>query len=425
MRSLYFGVALTMLAALSLTLLSFGLISDYMDRQYIVPVFEAMDQLQLESARAAFENGGRTQLGAYTAELDRRFGTGHYLTDARGTDIVSGKSLARLLPPTPQDHSRGFVGGRFIVTQRSGDGLYWLVSAGPPKEQGIPFRLYALVAIGMTIALSLAAALGIVLPIRRLTQAVRRFGRGELAIRTRFHRRDEIGTLSQAFNEMAGRIERLVTGERRLLQDISHELRSPLARLKLAIRLARTARNRETALDRVERDVDRIAVLTADLVEVARVEGEAPPLQPDRIDLGELLREAMEDSNTERTTVFHWHLRHGGEIVCDRELLRRTLENIMRNAIRHSPLETSIDIATESQPGKVIISIRDYGTGVPEAELERIFAPFYRVDEARDSSSGGLGLGLAIARSTIHRHGGTITAHNANPGLRVDIALPV
>jgi signal transduction histidine kinase len=357
-------------------------------------------------------------------ELDRRFGTSHYLVDAHGIDAVSGKSLAGLLPAVPDDHSRGFFRGRFIVTRKSGDGRYWLVSVGRRKEQSLPFGPYALVAIGMALALSLAAAFGIILPIRRLTQAVRRFGRGELAIRTAFHRRDEIGTLSRAFNEMADRIARLITGERRLLQDISHELRSPLARLKLAITLARTAADREGALDRVERDVDRITALTADLVEMARMEGEARALEPEWIDLGDLLREAAEDCNIARTAAIHWQLRQEGEIVCDRELLRRAVENILRNAIRYSPPEAPIDIATINRAGTVVISIRDRGTGVPENELEQIFTPFYRVDEARDTRNGGLGLGLAIARNAVLRQGGAITAHNANPGLRIDVTLP-
>jgi signal transduction histidine kinase len=414
-----------MLGSLSLTLLTFGLISDYMDRKYVVPVFEAMDQLQLENARAALASGGRPAVTVYMAGLDRKFGPGHYLVDARGTDIVSGRNLASFLPPPPDDRSRGFILGRFVVTQKAADGRYWLVSAGPQKERQRLFMPYALVAIGMTALLSLTAALGIVLPIRRLTKVVQQFGRGELASRARLRRSDEIGALARSFNEMAGRIERLVTSERRLLQDISHELRSPLARLKFAIKLARTAPDRDAALDRVERDVDRITVLTADLVEMVRVEGETRSLHLETVNLGKLIEEVVEDCNTEPQHGVRCDVRLDHEIACDRELLRRAIENVFRNAIRHSPDQAPIEIAAEQRAGNTTVSIRDSGSGVPEENLDRIFAPFYRVDEARSAANGGIGLGLAIARSAIHRHGGAITAHNANPGLRVDIILPV
>jgi len=420
MRSLYLGVALAMLGTLSLTLLAFGLISDAMDRTYLVPVFEAMDQLELESARTALASGGRSALGAYMTRLDSRFGTDHYLVDARGTDVVSGKNLAAFLPVPPADRSRGFIGGRFVVTSKAADGRYWLLSVGPQKERQWPFTPYALVAIGMTAVLSLAAAVGLILPVRRLTHTVQQFGRGELTSRAQSRRRDEIGALARSFNEMADRIERLVTGERRLLQDISHELRSPLARLKLAIRLARTAPDRSAALDRVERDVDRLAALTAELVEMAR--GEMRSLQLEKVNLRGLIEEAVEDCNAEPPRDIRCDIRLDGDIACDRELLRRAIENVLHNAVRYSP--GPIEIAASRDGSGATISIRDFGPGVPDSALDRIFAPFYRVDEARDAAGGGIGLGLAIARSAVHLHGGTITAHNADPGLRVDITLP-
>ena len=422
MRSLFIGVAVAMLGTLSLTLLAFGMISNFMERKYIEPVFDAMDELELESARAALAGGGRRALAAYMSNLDGKFGPGHHLVDARGTDLVTGRNLAALFPAPPADRSRGFMNGRFVVTRKAADGRYWLVSAGPQKEQHWPFRPYALVAIGMTALLSLGAAAGIVLPIRRLTTTLRQFGRGELTSRASTGRRDEIGALARSFNEMADRIERLVTSERRLLQDISHELRSPLARLKLAIKLARTSPDRDAALDRVERDVDRIAALTSELVEMACAEGEKHSLLLEKVDLARLISEAAEDCKSESSR----EVRCDGdaEITCDRELLRRAIENVLRNAMRHSPDSAPVEIEVKRDSGHTTVSIRDHGPGVPEEALEQIFAPFYRVEEARDAASGGIGLGLAIARSVVHLHGGTIRALNAHPGLRVDIVLP-
>lgn len=423
MRSLYLGMALVMAATLSLTLLAFGVISQEMERHYIVPVFEAMDDLQLDSARAAVESGGAKAVAGYMNALDGKFGPHHYLLDARGTDVVSGRNLGWFLPSAPADRSRGFVGKRFVVTRKSGDGHYWLLSIGPQKSPGLQFSPYALVAVCATAVLSVAGALGIVLPIRRLTATVRQFGRGELASRARSRRRDEIGMLARSFNDMADRIERLVKSERRLLQDISHELRSPLARLKLAVTLARTAPDLDRALDRVERDVEHIAALTAELVETVREEGEARAVRQENVRLQTLVLAAVENCNTNAQRAIRCDL-PDGDIACDRALLGRALENIVRNAIAYSPTASPIDIAASLDADRTTISIRDYGPGVPDEDLDRIFAPFHRVDESRDAASGGIGLGLAIARSAIHRHGGTIVAHNAGPGLRIAITLP-
>jgi two-component system sensor histidine kinase CpxA len=422
MRSLYLSIALVMAGTLALTLFAFGLISAEMDRQYIVPVFEAMDQLQLESARTALANGGRTSLGGYMAELDRKFGPNHYLVDSQGVDVVSRSNLAAFLPAPPADRSRGFLAGRFVVTRKASDGRYWLVSVGPEKGQPWLFRPYALVAIAMTAVLSLAAAFGLVRPIRRLTKAVQRFGRGELTARAQSRRKDEIGVLTQSFDEMADRIERLVTSERRLLQDISHELRSPLARLKLAVKLARTASDRDTAHDRIERDIDRITALTAELVEMTR--GETHALQREAVDLKQLIGEAIEDCNSNPPQSIRCDIPVSSEITCDRGMMRRVIENVLNNALQHTTTGSAIDVTVSRDGDNAIIIIRDYGPGVPDDALDEIFAPFYRVDEARHATSGGLGLGLAIARSIVHRHGGTITAQNASPGLAVTIILP-
>jgi len=423
MRSLYLSLALVMAATLSLTLLAFDIISRDLERQYIVPVFEAMDEFELDSARAAFQQGGRTSVAAYMQALDRKFGPDHYLLDVRGVDVASGRDLRAFLPSPPADRSRGFIGKRYIVTRKASDGQYWLLSVGPQKDLGLQFSPYAKVAICATLVVSVAGALGIVLPIRRLTATVRQFGSGELASRAGSRRHDEIGVLARSFNDMADRIERLVKSERRLLQDISHELRSPLARLKLAIRLARTAPDLDQALDRVEREAEHIAALTAELVETVRAEGETHAIRRENVNLQTLILEAVENCNADARRAVRCDV-PAGDIQCDPTLLRRTLENVVCNAIAYSPAESPIDIAGSRNVQAIIISIRDYGAGVPDDDLEQIFAPFHRVDESRAAASGGIGLGLAIARNAIHLHGGTIVAQNAGPGLRITVTLP-
>lgn len=421
MRSLYLGVALAALGTLLLAYFAFSAISEQIVKFYLDPVFVATDQLEVEDAVNAWTSGGAKAVSAYMARLDRLFGPSHYLLNSAGIDVVSGKNRRDLVPNPPAALARGFIGDVFVVAHKSQDGRFWFVAANPSRKEKLVFFPYYTVLIGVTAVLCWLAAVGVIWPLRRLGESMRRFGRGELASRAKFRRRDEIGTLASSFNEMADRIERLVTGERQLLQDISHELRSPLTRLKLAIKLARTASDRDAALDRVERDVDRVAALTAELVEMTRAEGEARSPQLETENLSQLVRGVAEDC-TPRD--IRCDVPADIEIVCDRELLRRAIENVLGNAVRYSPKTTPIDVTASQGAGGTTISIRDFGPGVPENALERIFAPFYRVDEARDSASGGIGLGLAIARSAIHLHGGTIAAHNALPGLRVDITLP-
>jgi signal transduction histidine kinase len=273
----------------------------------------------------------------------------------------------------------------------------------------------------------LLAAIFVVLPIRNVTDIVERFGQGDLSARTRLRRRDEIGGLAQSFNNMADRLERLLLSERRLLEDISHELRSPLARMKLAVKLARTSTDPSAALDRVDREVNRITALTAEIVEVTRLEGDPRLLKLDSVNLGELVQEAVSDCSVEvepRVCNICVDAKFSGSVFCDRELLRRAVENLLRNAIRYSPEHAQIDILLDQNTRNVIIAVRDYGLGVPNKSLSQIFEPFFRVDEAREMDRGGVGLGLSIVKRIVHLHNGTVTAHNVYPGLSVEIKLP-
>lgn len=427
MRSLYLWVALTMLATLSLSLLAFTSISDHMATKYLNPVFEVMDQLELESARSAWDKGGSAAVAAYMDHLNHLLGPSHYLLNSNGVDVVSGKSQTAFLPQPPANLSRGFIDGRFVVTHRSTDGRYWLVSVDPRQPDRWEFSPYYFLVIGVTVFLCWLAAVFVVKPIRNVTATVVRFGHGDLSARTKLRRQDEIGRLARSFNDMAERLESLLDSERRLLEDISHELRSPLTRMKLAVKLARTSSDPGTALDRVEREVDRIATLTSEIVEVTRLEGDPRLLKLDSVNLGEVVQEAVSDCCAEiepRICNIRINVQFSGSIFCDRELLRRAIENLLRNGIRYSPEDAPIDIHLIQNTRDVTISVRDYGLGVPNESLVQIFQPFFRVDEARDMDSGGVGLGLSIVKRVVHLHHGTVAAHNAYPGLSVEINLP-
>ncbi|HEV2272276.1 MAG TPA: HAMP domain-containing sensor histidine kinase [Steroidobacteraceae bacterium] len=427
MRSLYTWIIIAMVATASLALLAFTVISDSIERAYVEPVLQAMDGLELESARDALRREGPAAAARYLAHLDGAFGTRHYLLDGSGVDVISHDNRAGWLPRPPVVGSRGFVGARFVVTHRSQDARYWLLSVGPAEEHGMQFLPYYFVVIGVSAILCLLAAVGVVLPMRRLASVMHRFGGGELAARSQWRRRDELGILGRAFDEMADRLERLLVSERRLLQDVSHELRSPLARLTMAVKLARTSPEPAAALDRVGRHLDRLTSLTAEIVEMVRIEGDPQALRWESVDLGELVVEVVADCRAEaepRACEVRVAGHVGGAVTCDRELVRRALENVLRNAMRFSSPGFPIEVSLCDAAAWASLIVRDYGPGVPEAALERIFEPFFRVDESRDSDRGGIGLGLSIARRAVTLHGGKVTARNAGPGLMVVIELP-
>ena len=427
MRSLYTWIVVAMVATSSLALLAFTMISDRAQRAFVDPVLQAMDDLELETARDALRTDGPAAAARYLSRLDRAFATRHYLLDATGTDVVTRENEAGWLPPPPAIESRGFVGARFIVTHRSQDGHYWLLSVGPQEDHGGQFVPYYFVAIGVAAILCGLAAAGVVLPIRRLAKVVERFGGGELAVRSHWRRRDELGRLGRSFDEMADRIQRLLLSERRLLEDVSHELRSPLARLTMAVKLARASPDPSAALDRVDRHLERLTSLTAEIVEMVRIEGDPQAQRWEPVDLNDLAAEVIDDCRAEtqpRACEIRLAGNIGGSVPCDRELLRRALENVLRNAIRFSPEGSGIDMELRQSPPSVSITVRDYGPGVPPEALERIFEPFFRVDPTRDSDRGGVGLGLSIARRAVALHGGRVTAQNAGPGLRVTLELP-
>jgi two-component system sensor histidine kinase CpxA len=234
--------------------------------------------------------------------------------------------------------------------------------------------------------------------------------------------------VGRAFDQMAERIETLLTAERRLLQDISHELRSPLARLSFAAELTKTAEDRNAAAARVAKEIERLTNLVGALVEVTRVEGDPSSRRVEHVDANGLVQDLLEASRMEADAHgcrFHFESNGPAPIHGDRELLRRAIENVLRNAIRYAPEGSAVDVRLEAVAGMASISVRDYGPGVPEDMLPRIFQPFFRVDGSRDSQTGGVGLGLAIANRAIGAHHGRITAENAGPGLRVRMDIPL
>jgi signal transduction histidine kinase len=429
MKSLYVAILLVMLGILSLSFLAYRSISGRIEKAYFDPVFDEMEQLQIESARAALNQGGPSAVSAYMQRLDQLFGGSHYLVDGHGTDVVSGKNREELLPKLPATKSRIQLQDHMVITHRSDDGRYWFLVVAP-LDKSHPWMLFPYYILAATVVALLCwiAAVGLISPIRKVSKTAALFGRGELRARVVTRRQDEIGQLARSFNQMADRLERLITSERRLLEDISHELRSPLSRLKLATKLARTSLDQQAALDRIERDVDRMASLMSDIVEITRMEGDPSPLNMVILNLDSLVEAIIEDCLIEAEM-------HGcrlavsscatTQIEGNRELLRRAIENVVRNAIRYSPPQSVVDVIVNEESSMAKIEVRDRGPGVPEEYLTTIFEPFFRIEEARDTTRGGTGLGLSIAKRAIQLHFGTISAENANPGLRVAMSFPI
>jgi len=428
-KSLYFGVFLAMVGTLSLSFLVFRQISVRLERKHFDPVYDRLDELPLAAARRTLDREGPKPLADYLTGLDRISGAHHYLLDAHGIDLVTGNSRAVLLPPPPSTKWRIRTDGHSVAAQRSEDGQYWFAAVGTPgRPQLWTFLPYYFLVIGATGVLCWLASVAVVSPIRRIAASIGLFGRGNLSVRVHSRRQDEIGQLGGSFNQMAERLQRMIVSERRLLADISHELRSPLARLKFAVKLARTSTDSDAALDRIDRDVNRIASLVAGIVEITVVEGDPEAHGTEIVRMGDVVDEVIHDSTLEaevRGCRIALCGSSTGEIVGNRELLRRALENVMRNAIRYSPEQSTVDVSLVEDSDAANIAVRDYGPGVPEGTLTRIFDPFFRVEEARDALGGGSGLGLSIAKRAVHVHHGTITAENASPGLRVQISVPL
>lgn len=267
-------------------------------------------------------------------------------------------------------------------------------------------------------------------PIRHLRWALGEIAEGRFDTRVQQlmdGRRDEVADLGRDVDLMAHKLDQLVTTQRRLLHDVSHELRSPLARLQAAVGLARQDPARaEATLDRIDRETARLDSLVGQLLTLARLDAGTGSEAVVQLDVVELLADIARDAQFEARAVDR-DLRFSGEMafVIDgrEELLHRAFENVLRNAVKYTAPGTTVEVVAGcSSSGHLHVSVCDHGPGVPPGELENIFEPFHRCPGA---AQDGFGLGLAIARRAIEAHGGTIRAENRpQGGLCIEIELP-
>ncbi len=269
-------------------------------------------------------------------------------------------------------------------------------------------------------------------PIRRIQAGARALASENLNVRVSAGlegRKDELAVLARDFDAMADQLRANRGAITQLLRDISHELRSPLARMRVALGLARQPpADLSRQLDRLEREIERLDSLISQVLRLARLHGTDAPFARETFDLDELIEEVVRDANFEGA-LKNCKVRLQGAAAAtlngNRDLVRSAIENVLRNAVRYSPQGAPVDVAVTHPASGLAILIRDGGPGVPDKDLERIFEPFYRVAESRDRDTGGEGIGLAITAQVMKAHGGSAEAANGEGGgFEVRLNLP-
>jgi two-component system sensor histidine kinase CpxA len=347
-------------------------------------------------------------------------------------------------PPPP----RNFRAPHFAPQIVGPDGVTYTVLLVPRRPS--IFGALSLPGISLTIlciALAVSAfaswwlAQRLSAPIRRIQEGARALTSEKLDMRMGHvrvsagleHRKDELAVLARDFDAMADQLRANRAAITQLLRDISHELRSPLARMRVAVGLGRQpGGDLPRQLDRLEREIERLDSLISQVLKLARLHGTDAFFEREVVELDEVIEEVVRDANFEGA-VKGCHVVLAGAartmLYGNRELLRSAIENVLRNAVRYSPKDAPVEVSitrrdAASGPAGLVVAIRDHGPGVPAGDLERIFEPFYRVAESRDRDSGGEGIGLAITSQVMKAHGGSARASNpAGGGLEIRLSF--
>jgi two-component system sensor histidine kinase CpxA len=414
--------------------------------------WEALRTSVLNDAVTSYEEGGVHQLRQYLDGLD---GTQHvraYLFDEHGIEVSQrgapdwAMRIAAGGPRTPQN---GFLFPAPPVvrdSRASSDGKhrYTVVLGLPPGPRvfigprGVPITglIIGVITSGLVCYL---LSWFLTKPIVRLRTATRLLAAGDLTARTGApvtRRRDEVAGLMRDFDAMAERIENLVKAQSRLLNDISHELRSPLARLNVALGLTRQRSGSENVdmLDRIEMEALRLNELIGRILTLARLEDGEQMVPQTPVPLDELIASVTEDAEFEaqaRHCHVHTKVPEGEwEVRGNASLLHSAVENVVRNAIRYTQEGSSVEVelarAANGGSSEAVLRVSDSGPGVPQEALGKLFEPFYRLDDARGRQTGGVGLGLAITERAVRFHSGKVSASNRDGGgLMVEIRLPL
>jgi len=436
--------------ALALSLVIAILITIAMRPERKLSAIEALQPRFLDEAADAYCNGGTARLEEYLRYLRDNQHIHSMLFDEHGpvvphpvrpwfTETFLGKRRTA-------DTFVGRLNPHFQMLKTEGTGpdgrRYTLVTELPPGQNamfgpgGVP-GLGILIAVLSSGLVCYFLASYLTSPILRLRKAAQKLAAGDLSARVGKvgRSKDEVSQLVHDFDTMAEQIEKLVNAQSRLLKDISHELRSPLARMTVALELARqrTGTEAEGVLDRISLEASRMNELIGSLTTIARLESGTGTVKKVSVHLEEIVEEVARDADFEaqaRNCRVEAEILDELPVEGDPALLRSAIENVVRNATRYTREGTTVKVRAEKlqrqNSTQSLIAVTDYGPGVPEDALERIFQPFYRIDDSRGRSTEGVGLGLAITDQAVRLHGGSVTASNLpEGGLSVEIRLPL
>jgi two-component system sensor histidine kinase CpxA len=307
--------------------------------------------------------------------------------------------------------------------------LVWVFSSlwtNPLLFDYKPWLAVVIVVILLSVACWLPLIRGLTRSISQLTSATDAIAQGRFATRVSVHRRDELGQLSQAINDMAERLSGFVNGQRRFLGDIAHELCSPIARIQVALGVLeqRAEDNQKEYVLGVQEEVEHISGLINELLSFSKAGMDASTLPLTRVNVADTVRQVLQREAGGEARI-ETHIDAQLEVMAHPDYLARSVANILRNAIRYAGDAGPIVVSASDKGGVVSITVADNGPGIPAAELEEVFKPFYRPELARQRETGGVGLGLAIVKSCVEACGGSVQCRNRSPkGLEVEIRLP-
>lgn len=343
--------------------------------------------------------------------------------------VLSGQVEIQFLPP-----ETSLAAKRFTL----GDGETYVLVVGWDRPRPTPFfgesplrylRYTALLLTALLLCYGLAWYISS--PVGKIREATRKLAGGDLKTRVADrvgNRHDELASLARDFDEMAERIESLIVSQQRLSRDISHELRSPLARLNVALEIAKQKANGDASpqLTRIETESNRLNEMISRLLTLFKLESGSQDVDAREVDLKELVEQVSSDADFEaqaKGKAVRVTRADKCRISGNEPLLRSAVENVLRNAVKYTRDNTTVEVMVGCEKDAVRITVLDHGGGVPEEELKNLFRAFYRVGEARERKTGGSGLGLAIAERAVVAHRGTISAKNEGDGLLVEISL--
>ncbi|MFA5493188.1 MAG: ATP-binding protein [Porticoccaceae bacterium] len=430
MNRLYWKIFVWFWFALALLSLSIGWgVKVYVEQAR--PLSEQLPQAQVAAISLAFERGDTRKARNLLKELNREIRFPIFVVNSQQDDIL-GRPMPRFVDNLVR---RNKVDNKlmFVTEVKLPNGETYQVIA--PKQQPFasesppPRWLALLITLAISTLVCFWLARYLSSPIARLRDATHRLAGGEFSVRVGDlrGRKDEIADLAADFDTMADKIQQLLHSRQQLLQDISHELRSPLARLQVALALAR--REGTGALDRIERDLLRLDALIGEVLALSRLESSPDIPLDETVDLSALVAGIISDTSLEaeqKPCTLDARIAPAVVVVGNAELLRRAIENIIRNAIKYTATGSAVSLTLAALDQQVLIQVCDQGAGVADKDLAMIFDPFVRLDSAREHQTGGYGLGLAIASKATELHGGHILARNREDtaGLCVELALP-